>query len=105
MPLCFDSLLVYPNRRAFPNASQTITGGTVSRKAASYLAILFALLAGTSIFSLPAVAGTHMRATLTIPADQINSGSSFQVSYSTSGVPASARIYLQRQYGTAHVWK
>ena len=25
--------------------------------------------------------------------------------YNTSGIPSSAQIYLQRQYGTAHLWK
>jgi len=46
-----------------------------------------------------------MHATLTLASSQVDAGSAFKVSFQTIGVSGSARVYLQRQFGTAKVWK
>jgi hypothetical protein len=46
-----------------------------------------------------------MHATLTLASSQVDAGSAFNVTYQTTGVSGSARVYLQRQFGTAKVWK
>jgi hypothetical protein len=55
--------------------------------------------------SSPAMSAQRPTLTLSVPNDQVNAGQSYQVAYSTARLPSSARLFLQRQFGTAHVWK
>jgi hypothetical protein len=73
-------------------------------------AVLAATVLTLSMFSAagPAQATSRQHrpaAALRVVHKRINAGHSPQFRYSTKLVPGGARIELQRQYGTGHVWK
>lgn len=65
-----------------------------------------ACVAGLTVVSAaPASATVRPKASLSAVHSRITSGHTPQFKYAVSGVPRGSKLYLQRQYGTGHVWK
>ena len=67
-------------------------------------ALTASLIAGAYV-AMPATAGPKPTPTLTIPNNHVTANKPFNVRYSSSHVPRGSTLFLQRQFGSAHVWK
>lgn len=52
-----------------------------------------------------AVAAPRPAASLGIPTQQVNAGTPFTITFSSTRLPSGTVLYLQKQVGTAHVWQ
>jgi len=66
---------------------------------------LFVFMGASFIVPVTVGAAPRFHATFAIPNDRINASNPFAISFSTTNVPRGARIFLQREFGTAKVWK
>ena len=76
-----------------------ISKGVMASGAVAASLLAAALIAG------PASASAKETVTLTIPSNHVTANKTFQIKYSSAHVPAGAILMLQRQFGSAHVWK
>jgi hypothetical protein len=74
-------------------------------KAPFIAGVMVALLIFFSLDPSPAIASTRMQVTFAISSESVDAGTSFTVTYGVRNSSATARVYLQRQFGTAKVWK
>ena len=53
----------------------------------------------------PASASAKETVALAIPSNHVTANTTFQIKYSSAHVPAGATLFLQRQFGSGHVWQ
>jgi len=59
----------------------------------------------TVVSAAPVSAAVRPKASLSAVHSRITSGHTPQFKYAVSGVPRGSKLYLQRQFGTGHVWR
>jgi hypothetical protein len=72
-----------------------------------FAAALTLSILSVASFVVPATvdAAARVNATLTIPNNRVNANQPFAISFSSTNVSGGARSFLQREFGTAKVWK
>jgi hypothetical protein len=76
------------------------------RRVAFYLALaVLAIVPFSLVGSATVASAARLRAQLAFVSNQVNAGIRPTIKYASTGTPAGSRLYLQRQFGLANVWK
>ena len=79
----------------------------MSRKTLSARAVVAAAAAvlGATALAVPAFGSSRPSVSLNFPNNRVSANQAFGAAYSSAHLPKGAVLDLQRQFGTAHVWK
>lgn len=99
--------MLFKNQRSISISHASCSKGAPQMVRRGFVAAvaLFIIMGASSVVPTAVGASARFHATLVIPNDRINASQSFTISFSTTNVPGGARILLQREFGTAKVWK